>query len=111
MKSFGASANLKEKRKERFFSLGAVPQGLSAEVPRDPRMRHIAVRETRKDRDLGELKETQSNSKEQSTKATQSTSITTRSRQNAVSKIPEEIDRAIKSLLYDDQENETLEQG
>ena len=73
-------------------------------------MRHIAVRETRKDRDLGELKETQSNSKEQSsTKATQSTSITTRSRLNAVSKIPEEIDRAIKSLLYDDQENETLE--
>jgi len=71
-------------------------------------MRDTAVRETRKDRDLGELKE--SNSKEQSsTKATQSTSITTRSRLNAVSKIPEEIDRAIKSLLYDDQENETLE--
>ena len=68
------------------------------------------MRETREDRNLGGLKETQSssNAEQSNTKVTQSTS-TTRSRLNAVSKIPEEIDRAIKSLLNDDQENETLE--
>jgi len=81
-------------------------------------MRHTAVRDTRKDRYLGGLEETQNNSKEvqsnlnaeqSSTKATQSTSNATRSRLNAVSQLPEEIDRAIKSLLNDDQESETLE--
>ena len=119
-KSLGASTNLKEKRKERTSGLGAVSQSLSADVPRDPRMRHTAVRETRKVRNLGGLKETQSGSKEvqsnlnaeqSSTKAAQNTSNATRSRLNAVSKMPEEIDRAIKSLLYDgqDQESETFE--
>jgi len=119
-KSLGTSANLKDIQKGRSFSLGDVPQSLSVEVPRerDPRMRHTAVRETRKVRNIGELKETQNNSKEvqsnskseqSSIKTTQSTSKATRSRLNAMSQLPEEIDRAIKSLLYDDQESETLE--
>jgi len=71
-------------------------------------MRHTA--DTRKDRYLVGLKETQNNLKEvqSSTKATQSTSNATRSRLKAVSELPEEIDRAIKSLLCDDQESETL---
>ena len=76
------------------------------------------MRETKKKRDLGGLKETQRNSKEEhiysnaeqsSAKTIPSTSNATRSRLFAVSTMPEEIDRAIKSLLCDDQESDALE--
>ena len=74
-------------------------------------MRHTAVRDTSKKRDLVGPTETQrrSNSEQSSTKSIQITSKASRSRLNALSELPEEIDRAIKSLLSDDQESETLE--
>merc|ERR1719495_392573 len=74
-------------------------------------MRHTAVRDTSKKRDLGGLGETQSssNSEQSSTKSIQITSKASRSRLNALSEMPEEIDRAIKSLLSDYQESEALE--
>ena len=76
------------------------------------------MRETKKQIDLGGINRTQSSSKEvqiysnaekSGIKAIQITSKASRSRLNAVSEMPEEIDRAIKSLLYDDQESDALE--